>query len=186
MCLTLKLCDLFRLESLYMQCRIELFSLAHWRTFFLYMTLGIIFVLVLIRCPCSSSVVFYWCDGSVCWCLCCGHENYVPFSGGRVWEGGVQGSQVGCCTTSPYTTMSIRGWMILWYGWTINFVNFVWYVFSPEQIFWCTILTNRVKPLKCNYSSTLVIQGLLEAIAAMMPPQMFQTSLKKIYLKTKK
>lgn len=66
------------------------------------------------------------------------------------------------------------------------FVNFVWYVFSPEQIFWCTILTNRVKPLKCNYSSTLVIQGLLEAIAAMKPPQMFQTSLKKNLPKNKK
>lgn len=59
-------------------------------------------------------------------------------------------------------------------------------MFSPEQIFWCTILTNRVKPLKYNYSSTLVIQGLLEAITAMMPSQMFQTSLKKINLKTPK
>lgn len=59
-------------------------------------------------------------------------------------------------------------------------------MFSPEQIFWCTILTNRVKPLKYNYSSTLVIQGLLEAITAMMPSQMFQTSLKKINLKTTK
>lgn len=50
--------------------------------------------------------------------------------------------------------------------------------FHLSRFFDVQFLLTRVKPLKCNYSSTLVIRGLLEAIAAMMPPQMFQTSLK--------
>lgn len=94
---------------------------------------------VSIRCPCSQRcgvLLVRWLSLLVfmlwTWKQC----NILGVWGEGGGVGVVKSNQVGCCTTTPYTTMSIKGWRILWYDVNYEFCRICFHLsrfFSDVQ-----------------------------------------------------